>query len=171
MHEIVQAHGGSINVTSRPGEGADFAVSLPAAQIGATVTVRKPSERPSSPKILSRILLVDDDLRVLRVHARMLAHSFTVEAVSSGAEALEKLNDSEEWAAIVCDLMMPGLNGLQLLDKTKERWPELAKRFVFVSGGVADDEMRSRLVRDGLNYLYKPFSGKRLISRVNAIAQ
>jgi CheY-like chemotaxis protein len=69
---------------------------------------------------------------------------------------LERLSLGERWDVIVCDLVMPGMNGLELRHRVMKMAPELADKFVFVSGGAFDPLLREQLAELGLGYLDKP---------------
>ncbi|RYZ04334.1 MAG: response regulator [Myxococcales bacterium] len=80
-----------------------------------------------------RLLLVDDQVLVLRATAGMLRELDVVTA-GSAAEALAKLADGSHFDVIVSDVAMPHLSGAELYVRVRERYPQLAERFLLLSG-------------------------------------
>jgi CheY-like chemotaxis protein len=81
-----------------------------------------------------RILIVDDDVHVASALRRML-RSYTVEVCASGADAVE-LCVREEFDLILCDVMMPGLSGMDVYQRLEALRPDVLSRMVFVTGGT-----------------------------------
>lgn len=103
----------------------------------------------------ARILAIDDEALILRMMRRALK-SYDVETATGGDEALPRLL-TEDWDLILCDLMMPGMTGMELHRRVAEERPELAGRFVFVSGGVTIPEVADWLATTDARVLAKPF--------------
>jgi response regulator RpfG family c-di-GMP phosphodiesterase len=74
-----------------------------------------------------RILLVDDEVNILSGYRRSLRKSFEVVTAESGAEALKILNSEMEIPVIVCDMRMPEMDGLQLLERVKHDYPDMVR--------------------------------------------
>ncbi|MCC6903921.1 MAG: response regulator [Polyangiaceae bacterium] len=162
--DIAADMGGTIAVESTVGVGTRFVVRLPsaspagAAQGAASVHPRRATEA------LGRVLVVDDDPHVAASLSRMLRGHYEVLTVPSGHAALELLGRDLPVDALVSDVMMPTLSGIELhaeLDRTR---PELARRVVFVTGAASDGEIRSDLERAGRPWLEKPVSSRALLS-------
>ena len=90
---------------------------------------------PTSSALRPRVLLIDDDPLVLRATARTLRRAHLVTAVSAASHALDLLSAGEQFDAVVCDVVMPHLNGWEFYRRARLADPELASRIVFVSGG------------------------------------
>lgn len=83
---------------------------------------------------MGKILFVDDQKEILELlRKKMQKTSFEVEFASSGSEALEKLMKSDI-DVLVTDIMMHGMNGLDLIDETQKMYPELVK--IVLSGNT-----------------------------------
>lgn len=80
-----------------------------------------------------RVLLVDDQVLVLRATAGMLRELDVVPA-GSGAEALARLQEGSHFDVIVSDVAMPGINGPELYARVRALHPQLAQRFLLLSG-------------------------------------
>ncbi len=141
---IVLAHGGSIEVTSTPGAGSTFTVKL--RRWTGTVGEAQPEARgPDASR--GRVLIVDDDAAVGRTLRLALEDDHEITVVGGGKEALGVLRTGEHgtgYDAVLCDLLMPGMTGGELFSIVREELPELARRFIFMSGGYfAGDEAPS----------------------------
>ncbi len=166
-HGIVRSFDGELLVESHLGLGTTMRVILP-------VSPGEPAELTSSSPILTvarrraRILVVDDEPIVARALKRMLRnHDVTI--ALDGEHALTALRASAEFDVIVCDLMMPGLSGVDLMAKVCELWPELEQRFLFVTGGAVTPRSRELLDRPTVRSLQKPIDPEILSLTVDDI--
>ncbi|HVY30538.1 MAG TPA: PAS domain S-box protein [Polyangiaceae bacterium] len=139
---IVQTHSGEITVDSKPFAGAVFTVSLPASKLSPIMprkSDRSPQESPDG-RERGRVLVVDDESVVAHTLKVLLQGEHDLVVAQSGAEALELLqqeNDAPAYDAILCDLMMPGMTGMELFEVLRREYPALAKRVIFMTGGVS----------------------------------
>jgi CheY-like chemotaxis protein/anti-sigma regulatory factor (Ser/Thr protein kinase) len=138
-HQYVAAAGGSIDFETREHEGTTFRVTLPLAH-----THRALSIEPVAPTLPpSRILIIDDDALVARSLARMLRGHELVLA-SDGESALWECL-SRDFDLILCDLMMPRLDGAGFYTALRDHRPRLAARVVFMTGGAFTSDTRAFL--------------------------
>jgi CheY-like chemotaxis protein len=105
----------------------------------------------------ARILVIDDEPAIGICIKRALRGDHDVECSSSPREDLEKLVAGNPYDVILCDLMMPGMTGIQLHKALVQRAPDVARRVVFVTGGVFTPEAAEFLARNGVARLNKPF--------------
>ena len=101
------------------------------------------------------LVLYEPTLRDLLAEA--LSERAQVLTASSGREALELLEHDERFDAILCDLMMPGMTGVELYEWLEARLPELAARTVFMTGAAYTARTRDFLERIENACLSKPF--------------
>ena len=122
-------------------------------------------ERADRPSPGPTILVVDDEDTVRHLLVRWLEGSGYAAASARGAdEALSRL-DAHPAAVVLCDIRMPGHNGLWLAGRIRQRHPETA---VTISSGVQDADAESESARYGVvDYLLKPFGRDRLRVAVN----
>ncbi|AKV00585.1 Sensory box histidine kinase/response regulator [Labilithrix luteola] len=160
-HKIVTGFGGTIEVESEVGGGTTFRVLLPPGGGGASsADARVP--RPSSPPARrKRVLIVDDEVEVGHTLLRILGREHEVVAVARGREALPLLAE-REWDIVLCDLMMPEMTGVEVYTRAIEQRPELARRFVFLTGGSFDENVRAFLLRVPNGLVEKPFDARDL---------
>jgi signal transduction histidine kinase/CheY-like chemotaxis protein len=120
---IVQRHGGSLDIESKPGEGTKFIVRLP---LHATDNVTPEVSGPEPPQSALRVLLVEDEPEVREVIAAFLSNEgHAVETAADGNEALG-IFKKERFDLVVTDKAMPGMNGDQLAMQLKKLAPQVA---------------------------------------------
>ena len=138
---IVTEVGGSIEVQSTKGEGAKFRLKLPVAE-AAPICVAEPTQACAANGKRLRILVIDDEPPVGRALARYLsAHDVAVEFRAQ--TALQRLRSGERFDAILTDMMMPEMSGIQFYEHLRSEFPELASRVMFMSGGVFGPEAKA----------------------------
>ncbi|MHB8873912.1 MAG: response regulator [Myxococcaceae bacterium] len=103
-----------------------------------------------------RILLVDDYAPFATSLGMALSVEHDVEVTGSGAEALASL-ETPGFDAVLCDVMMPGMSGIEVYQKVQQASPRLAKRFVFLTAGVLSEEAHTFLAEAGNPTMRKPF--------------
>src|SRR5256712_1021413 len=165
---LAQSSGGTLRLRPRGGGGAE--VVGPVARRGLGPPARTLPAPPALPKL--RILVVDDDA-VNRQAMRLLLErdGHEVVAVENGLEAIERLGPaSERFDAVVTDLQMPRLGGRALYEQLAEQRPQLADRFVFVTGDRARDETRKFLDECGQPSVMKPYDFNDLITALAKVA-
>jgi putative nucleotidyltransferase with HDIG domain len=113
-----------------------------------------------------RILVVDDEEPIREIVASMLGTAgYACKQAASGMEALAVLSSGEEFELMLSDLMMADLDGIGLLERTKERYPDMP---VVMVTAVHDISVALRAIRDGAyDYLLKPFEREQLLNTVS----
>lgn len=164
--DIVSKLGGRIDVESEPDRGTTFTVLLPIAQRGEAEATSAPNEEASEP---ARILLIDDEGVVRRALARLLRLTHEVELASGGAAARDLLAADPDYDVILCDLMMPDVDGPDVAEALAERQPELLERLIFLSGGAFTERMRRFVEASDYPILEKPATRERLLAAIEAV--
>lgn len=170
--DVVSQHGGHIEVQNRPSGGASFRVLLPRSDDDSGVYPKGtlPEERSPQPQSVPprRVLVVDDDPLFSRSLRRAL-RPHDVRAAATASEAEIALLDSDyEPDLVLCDVFLPGTNGDALHARIAARRPEIAPRFVFVTGGGLDKEAADYIRRSGCRTLFKPLQLKELRENLEA---
>lgn len=112
-----------------------------------------------------RILVVDDEEAIREIVSSMLtAAGYRTKQASSGLEALAILESGEQFELLLSDLMMAELDGIGLLERTKERFPDMP---VVMVTAVHDISVALAAIRNGAyDYLLKPFEREQLLATV-----
>jgi CheY-like chemotaxis protein len=124
---------------------------------------------PAHVEVRARVLLIDDEPLVLAAVHRVLATEFDVTAVHGGREALACLSAGERFDIVLCDLMMPEISGMDLLERVRASFPELAPRLAFMSGGAVTDKARAMLEDPTVTHIKKPFDAAELLMLVRGL--
>jgi putative nucleotidyltransferase with HDIG domain len=112
-----------------------------------------------------RILVVDDEEAIREIVSSMLTSAnYKCRQASSGLEALALLESGDEFELMLSDLMMAGLDGIGLLERTKEKFPDMP---VVMVTAVHDISVALAAIRNGAyDYLLKPFEREQLLATV-----
>ncbi|MCB0376864.1 MAG: diguanylate cyclase [Bdellovibrionales bacterium] len=114
----------------------------------------------------AKILLVDDDHDNLKIVGRLLEKAgYEILAVDSGAKGLEAIDDFRP-DLILLDVNMPGMDGMQTIQRLNEK--KVTAAVVFVTANTDTDDVIRGLDAGALDYISKPFSGMELLARVRA---
>jgi CheY-like chemotaxis protein/anti-sigma regulatory factor (Ser/Thr protein kinase) len=157
---ILRAHGGALDVASQPERGSTFTVTLPSFR-GPMLPAPEPAPPPEVGEARGRVLIVDDDAAVGRTLSLALEGDHDVTVVTSAQEALGELRASQHgtaFDAVLCDVLMPGMTGGELFDAAKSEFPDLERRFIFMSGGLWAKSASDFSATVPNRLLEKPFS-------------
>jgi PAS domain S-box-containing protein len=155
---LVEGVGGRLEVESRLGEGSTFTALFPPGHVLARAprSARQRGEAEVSTVTDAPILLVEDDDYSRKALARLLEHAgYRVEMAADGPAALAALGRSRP-ALILLDLMMPGMDGIQVLQRIREApaWKDLP--VVVLSGDVVGSRTGELRALDVDGVLAKP---------------
>jgi two-component system, cell cycle sensor histidine kinase and response regulator CckA len=122
----------------------------------------------------NRVLVVDDELTIRVALRRCFARmGWAVDEASNGESAWalialdEEQPPSARYRMVVCDLRMPGLNGIDLYERVRAKYPEVLPRLVISTGDIVSQEAADFVGRAGCEVLQKPFE----LSAIRHIAQ
>jgi signal transduction histidine kinase/CheY-like chemotaxis protein len=170
MHDL----GGDLIVESVHGEGATFIALLP---LPDHATVRQAYLRSKNPGVTSSapprqtVLVVDDDERILKAYARVLAGSCDVLMASDGQEAIELLSSGSTADALVTELSLPDVDGQALFEWVRQERPSLAQRTVFVAAEATRERYKTFLAGLGNCVLTKPVTANSLWAALNTVSR
>jgi signal transduction histidine kinase len=158
--EIAQSHGGDLRVESAFGHGATFILTLPGALAPEAGPPRNQGPTPRPERWAAkkfRVLFIDDERSLLNAYERTFGRENEVVVAEGGEQALAMLTKRWDFNLVVCDLLMPKVNGMDVYRWVRETHPELDGAFVFVTGGVMQQEVQAFLRTVGNQVLEKPF--------------
>ena len=166
---IVREAGGTIEAHSELDRGTTFVVRLPAStRTEIPRTVQAPPT--ATPGARACVVVIDDEPLVGRSIRRAL-RGHEVQVFTRGDEAIERLCSDEPFDVVFCDLMMPEMSGMEVFDRVSERCPDIASRFVFMTGGAFTPQAREFLKQTPLVCLEKPFELRQIRDLVRERAE
>lgn len=160
-HGIVTSLGGQITVHSMPSEGTTFRVVMPTTLGTPEPEPPSQSARPPAPALgetRARVLVIDDEIQIANTLRELLSVEHDVTAATSGAEALAAMQAGHNFEVIFCDLMMPGMGGIEVYERIRAEYPGLERRIVFMTGGAFTTIAAEFLASVENRRLEKPFS-------------
>jgi PAS domain S-box-containing protein len=162
VYGIVKRHGGLIRATSEPGRGTRFFTYLPL--LAAPVTARETLEPAPLDGGTETILFAEDNASVRRSLRLLLEqYGYTVLEATDGADAVRVFRENETRVQLVlCDLLMPRLNGKEACEEIRRIRPGM--RVLFVSG-YGDDVLSGS---DPSKVISKPVHLPHLLARIRA---
>jgi two-component system NtrC family sensor kinase len=160
-HTLILSAGGTIDVRNDTPRGATFTVSLPVAPAEALPRRAEPAAAASRPLPgAGRILVVDDEPFMLDVMSRLLK-GYDVTTTSDPRRGLE-LCTTESFELILCDIMMPVIDGSDFHRMLSQLDPGMEARIVFITGGALIERVREFIERVPNPCLEKPFDARTL---------
>ncbi|HMI92935.1 MAG TPA: response regulator, partial [Polyangiales bacterium] len=158
---IVASLGGELKVESSKEHGTCFEVHLPKA---ALTRSGRPLVETNEEEQHGRVLVIDDDPAVLRLLNQLVGRKHEVVAVDSATEGMRLLEEDHNFDLVLCDLMMPGMGGEELLRRVERRWPRVAASMVFMTGGAYTPAAAAFLASITNPRIQKPFQPIALMS-------
>jgi PAS domain S-box-containing protein len=169
VYGTVNAHQGTMELKSEPGQGTKVTLRFPAVEaVPSDGSETVPTRVETATQALD-VLLVDDDELIRATFdpvIRCLGHR--VRSVVSGEEALEQLTAGEVPDVVILDMNMPGLGGQGTLPLLRERHPELP--VLLATGRVDPAALELARTYPCVTLLPKPFSMKDLREHLKAVA-
>jgi len=167
VYGFVRQSGGEVSVSSSPGQGAVFEISLPRSQAA-------PGPRGVGGEIgeavggSERVLVVEDDAAVLAMAVETLEGlGYQVTTADTAAAALKKLKGRKAFDLLFSDVVMPGgVNGVQLAHLALQERPELK---VLLTSGYVGDEAASWA--NEFPMIDKPYLGPALAAKIRAVLE
>jgi len=154
---IIKEHGGRLIVESQPDKGNSFSIILPIVRDGEGSLIKEKRVPFLREVDVRNVLVVDDEPVIINLIRNILSRKgFVVESACDAHTALEKICN-EEFALIISDIKMPGLDGQWLYEQIKEKDALLAGSIIFTTGDTASEKTQEFL--DGIDnfIISKPF--------------
>lgn len=132
--DIARQHGGSLTLEQSSSAGSVFALTLRHVSEPPALALAAPPAVTTAPR--ARVLLIDDEPLLLRSLCRLFDAEFDVVTAEGGEAAVQVLALDDDWDTVICDLMMPDLDGAAVFEWVRQHRPGLADRMFFASGGA-----------------------------------
>jgi|GEM_PF-6171014 len=154
--EVIKNYGGRITAQNNPGVGASFVIALPLGEIQTDSTLL-------SEKVAKAVLVIDDEREICEMTKEALEEAgFLVDTEADGESALQRL-ENHYYDLILCDYIIPGINGGAVYEYLKTTHPRQASRFVFMTGSTMGMELQAYFENNQVPYLLKPLNVDNLI--------
>ncbi|MBN1295001.1 MAG: PAS domain S-box protein, partial [Candidatus Latescibacteria bacterium] len=166
---IIKQNNGHIWVYSEPGKGTTFKVYFPKAK-GVTSFVLEEKKLSESPRGTETILVVEDEssLRVM-IHKVLSDKGYTILQAENGEAALKIVQQqiAQPIDLLLTDVVMPRMGGKELSDIMLQNFENL--KVIYISGYTDDAIVRNSILKEGVNFLQKPFSPGMLVEKVREV--
>jgi signal transduction histidine kinase len=170
---FVEAFGGTIRARNRPDGGARVTVELRLTEVRATVPVAPcTDERLPSPTAVNgtrRVLVVEDEPHLQRLSALLLGRIGVTPLIAGTVTEARELMGEGAVDAIISDVKLPGESGLDFYRWVEQAHPELAARFLFVTGDVDTPELSALAADHPRSLILKPFQVADYLERVQEV--
>ena len=163
---VIRNHGGIITVESTPGEGTTFEILLPASP-EANPSLN--NERPKTVKGTGTILVVDDEMLVLKAARRVLRQlGYDVLIANDGHQAIEIYRaHGDRIDLVILDMIMPTMSGPEVFTALSEEDPSV--RVLLSSGYSIGDEASKVLEQGALGFLQKPYDDNQISRKIHDV--
>ncbi|WP_208917995.1 hybrid sensor histidine kinase/response regulator [Paenibacillus uliginis] len=186
--QMVKLHGGTLTVSSTPGQGSVFTFTLRLSDreemdsiamietstpyVAASNNESESDLSPLKPILASdrpKILAVDDDTVNLKILGDILSSDqYDVVKVTNGKDAILKL-DSAQWDLIIADVMMPQMSGYELTRIIRERYTLSELPILLLTARSQPEDINSGFLSGANDYITKPINAFELKPRIKAL--
>ncbi len=161
-HGIVTRLGGEITIESEVGKGTTVRVHLLAATAGETALAPETSRRRPLPRL--RMLVIDDEPALVSSLRALLTDEHEIVTAVTGSDACVLLDQGPAFDVVLCDLMMPGMTGMDVHARMTDTRPEVLPRFLFMTGEAFTPRATQFVASVPNKVLRKPFSIEELMT-------
>ena len=164
-HQIVQRHGGEIQIESTPGEGTSFHIFLPMAEERAEAEPQPDAASPAGQSL--RILIVEDDPAVaIGLGVLLECEGFSVTTRSTAESALAAVAESVP-DAVILDVGLPDMDGTTVFAQLERDHPRLP--VIFSTGHADRGHLERLLARPAVGFLLKPYERHALLQTLATV--
>lgn len=165
-HGIINEHMGDISVRSNP-NGTTFTIRLPHIdnRDGRNIALKRPDRRVKRDRKREKILIIDDDVMQLELLERALEVDYEVLKAGSSKKAIAIVK-KEELDLILCDIKMPGMDGIEFYEWVVENKPCIEKRFLVITGNIMEERIKDFMMKASSRVITKPYRIGELINKI-----
>ncbi len=169
---IIIDHNGDLKLIETEGGGAVFEIVFP---IPITSQLNQPGE-PQLPESKEgdrleglKILIIDDENNIVSFMKRFLEHEGASVNAETDAESAKEDITGNKYDVILCDIRMPGTDGISFYEWIEANHPEQKKGFVFATGDSVNPQTREYIKTSGCPVLHKPFVQKEILEVIGQV--
>jgi len=167
VYGILKQHEGEIQVTSKPGQGTSFTAYLPVTDEPLSLDVNEASDSVISGHE-ETILVVEDEEAVRRLTCSLLRRlNYNVLEAKDASECIALATQSKQIDLLLCDVIMPEVNGRQLYQQINVIRPKI--KTIFISGYPEEILGRHGILDPGVQFIAKPFTEKSLSQKIREV--
>ncbi len=166
-NDVLRGHGSELRWQSGEG-GTSFFFDLPVAPPPSAETSATAASAGVA-RARRKVLVVDDEEPILRAIARLLGPRVELALARGGRDAIQILEDDPNWDAILCDLMMPDVDGIALHAWVGEHLPALTERMLFCTGGTFTARATAFVAERQERVLAKPLVKHQLLTAIDRV--
>ena len=160
---IVRQAGGYIWLYSEPGQGTIFRLYFPSHQKQSESVAAE--VEPAMVQSTGRLLVVEDDNAVRQMMSRLLSQAgYEVTVCADANMALEIIEREGPPDVLISDVVMPGINGIELVERVHAQYPNIGK--VLLSGYMADTLKLDQALALGVIFVSKPVARSELLAAI-----
>jgi PAS domain S-box-containing protein len=169
VYGIIRQSRGHIYVYSEVGQGTTFKIYLPYVDAAASDEAPLPTRDADLPRGSETILLTEDEASIRALGSRMLTQlGYTVLPAANGTEATQlAASHGGDIHLLLSDVVMPGMNGIELWERLRLERPALPA--LFVSGWASEAVVNHGILDGQVPFLQKPFSVHQLAAKVRDV--
>jgi nitrogen-specific signal transduction histidine kinase/ActR/RegA family two-component response regulator len=168
VYSIIDRHSGYIDVQSDSGEGSTFTIGLPELKAEEDIATHESKDEELARG--SGLILIIDDEEAIRITASKMLETVGYDTICAvdGVSGCELYKSRQaEIKAVLLDMVMPGISGLETYQKLREINPKI--KVLMTSGYTNDARVQKALASGADNFVKKPFSLNKLSSKMREV--
>lgn len=121
--------------------------------------------------VMKRVLIVEDDESVRLMLHRALAAKYEVESIADGSTALQRVQQAPAADLMLCDIMLPGADGLAVARQAKKSGPWKQVPIIFLTARTTPRDVIQGIQAGARHYVTKPFKLDDLLNKVTKVLE
>ena len=169
---IIIDHNGDLKLIESADGGAVFEISFPVlahSEMERVEKIKLPQVKQKQMLNGHAVLIIDDEKKIVAFMKKFLEHQGAVVKIETSAEEAKLELSETDYDVILCDIRMPGTDGIALYEWIEENHPDQKKGFVFATGDSVNPTTREYIKECGRPVLHKPFVQKEILEAISEV--